>query len=174
MHLLIKYFRSDLASLASLKASNKLPPALSPPAGNPGWLSVSAIFLRVSGVKGPRSWPARRMEGSENKGGQVGMSSFFIFTFPECSFTTQIQVDSVSQARKGKEEGKMLLLCQNAAYLPQPQPPRQRGYKCSRSGLISHGPQAARGEPSIFQGPHRKLCTRALLTRCWRAHPGHQ
>lgn len=94
MYLIIKYFKEDLARLAPLHRN-----ALSRLTGKSRWLSGSAIFLQVSGGKGPHGWPARHLEGSENKDGAACSIShnsaswnLIIFMSPERSFTTQIQV----------------------------------------------------------------------------------
>lgn len=110
MYLIIKYFKEDLAQLASF-TEKRSPGALSPLAGKSRWLSVSMIFLQVSGGKGPGGWPAQRTQGSENKGGaacnishKAASWNFIIFfTSPARSFTTQTQVYSLClRQEKGK------------------------------------------------------------------------
>lgn len=125
MYLIIKYLKEDLAQLALLKG-NALPPspALSL-AGKSRWLSVSAIFLQVWVGKGPRGWPAHRMEGSENKDGvacnishRAASWNFIVFTRIFIHHTDSGLL-FVSQARKGKvcvwgrAGGEMLLILSN-------------------------------------------------------------
>lgn len=136
----------------------------------PSWLSVRAIFLRASGVKGPRGWPARRTEGSENKDTQVGMSSFSLSQ--NVPSPHRFRSTRCLRQEKGRKERcfycvRRLLICLSTA--------SQGSGVINPPAVVLSVPghrQLAQGELSIFKGPRQKPCTKALLTRCWRAHPG--